>query len=513
MLSRRAGRASGLGEDPTYARHSSNGCSSAGRSRRPSRSTSASPKTIALAVFASDAISSTAYATEEILFVIAVGAVEPRARARTRSSRSRSSSRSCSRSSSRRTARRSSPTRAAAAPTSSAARTSARSRRSSPARRCSSTTSSPSRCRSRPASPRSSRSRQFQRPRRRTASRSALVLIVLITLANLRGIKESGRIFAVPTYLYIVDRSARWSCYGLYRELRARRHRADPVRPDAFDGRRRRSSAARSASSCSCKGFSSGAVALTGVEAISNGVPAFRRPESKNAADHARVDGRRSSARCSSASRSSPTTSQPVPERARPTVFVADGHCRCSATAPCYVVLQFATAGDPRRSRPTPPTPTSRACRRSSPATATCPRQLANRGDRLVFSNGILVLAVVGRRADRRLRRHHQRADPALRGRRVHLVHAVAGGHGAPPPEGARAAAGKRNVVINARRRGRDAHRARSIVAITKFTERRLGPARRDPAHRAAVQGDQARTTHGVATGLRGRRPTTSRAA
>ena len=46
------------------------------------------PKTIALAVFSSDAISSTAYATEEILFVVAVGGVEPRARARTRWSRS-----------------------------------------------------------------------------------------------------------------------------------------------------------------------------------------------------------------------------------------------------------------------------------------------------------------------------------------------------------------------------------------------------------------------------------------
>ena len=39
------------------------------------------PKTIALAVFSSDALSSTAYATEEILFVVAVGGVEPRARA------------------------------------------------------------------------------------------------------------------------------------------------------------------------------------------------------------------------------------------------------------------------------------------------------------------------------------------------------------------------------------------------------------------------------------------------
>ena len=69
------------------------------------------------------------------------------------------------------------------------------------------------------------------------------------------------------------------------------------------------------------------------------------------------------------------------------------------------------------------------------------PRQLANRGDRLVFSNGVLVLAAAAGAADHRVRRQDQRADPALRGRRVPLVHAVAGRHGAPPPEGARDAA------------------------------------------------------------------------
>ena len=47
------------------------------------------------------------------------------------------------------------------------------------------------------------------------------------------------------------------------------------------------------------------------------------------------------------------------------------------------------------------------------------PRQLANRGDRLVFSNGVLVLATAGGRADHRVRRHDERADPAVRGRRV----------------------------------------------------------------------------------------------
>ena len=48
------------------------------------------------------------------------------------------------------------------------------------------------------------------------------------------------------------------------------------------------------------------------------------------------------------------------------------------------------------------------------------PRQFTNRGDRLVFSNGIIFLAVDGQLPDRRLRRQHQRSDPALRLRRVH---------------------------------------------------------------------------------------------
>ena len=61
------------------------------------------------------------------------------------------------------------------------------------------------------------------------------------------------------------------------------------------------------------------------------------------------------------------------------------------------------------------------------------PRQLANRGDRLVFSNGILVLSGAAARADHRLRWADQPADPALRRRRVHRVHAVAGRDGGAP--------------------------------------------------------------------------------
>ena len=58
-------------------------------------------------------------------------------------------------------------------------------------------------------------------------------------------------------------------------------------------------------------------------------------------------------------------------------------------------------------------------------------RQFTNLGDRLVFSNGVVVLTGARDGADRHLPRERQLADPPLRGRRLHGVHALAGGHGA----------------------------------------------------------------------------------
>ena len=182
--------------------------------------------------------------------------------------------------------------------------------------------------------------------------------------------KESGRLFAFPTYLYIVilDRARRPRADEVVLRL-VRRHRARSrsIAEASRSGARR--PAARSACSCILKGFSSGAVALTGVEAISNGVPAFRRPESKNAADDARVRWRSSSARCSSACRCSRTACT----RTRATTSPCSRRwaSRCSATTSCSGSCSSRPPASSRSPR-TPPTPTSRACRRSSPATATC---------------------------------------------------------------------------------------------------------------------------------------------
>jgi amino acid transporter len=112
------------------------------------------------------------------------------------------------------------------------------------------------------------------------AAGAALILMSL----NLRGVRESGTLFAIPTYCFMVGILGMVG-YGLFRifaagdELRAHSAQYDIVGDstyEAFSGVLMVALLARA--------FSSGCAALTGVEAISNGVPAFRKPKSKNAA-------------------------------------------------------------------------------------------------------------------------------------------------------------------------------------------------------------------------------------
>ena len=216
-------------------------------------------------------------------------------------------------------------------------------------------------------------------------------------------------------------------------------------------------------------------------------VPAQRVEERGH---HPRVDGARSSARCSWACRSSPTTCSPYPSE-KVTVFAQMGK-QVFGDNVVFWVLQLTTAGILTLAANTAyadfPRLSSIIARDGY-----LPRQLANRGDRLVFSNGVLVLAGVACAADLRVRRQDQRADPALRGRRVHLVHAVAGGHGAAPPEGTRAALEARRRDQR-RRLGRDRDR-RGDHRGHEVHQGRVDPDRRDPGDRRAVQGDQAATT------------------
>jgi amino acid transporter len=106
----------------------------------------------------------------------------------------------------------------------------------------------------------------------------AFLSIALITIANLRGLRESGNIFAVPTYLFvglalaIVAIGAVRIVTGTVEPIPAERD-AVPFGSETLG------------ILLLLKAFAGGSVALTGVEAIANGVPAFKPPEARNAAD------------------------------------------------------------------------------------------------------------------------------------------------------------------------------------------------------------------------------------
>lgn len=110
----------------------------------------------------------------------------------------------------------------------------------------------------------------------------AAAVIILLTLMNLRGVKESGKLFAIPTYVFVggVFIMIAWGAFrGLFLGDTMRAPTADYHIKAEHQGL-----GGFALVFLLLRAFSSGCAALTGVEAISNGVPAFRKPKSKNAA-------------------------------------------------------------------------------------------------------------------------------------------------------------------------------------------------------------------------------------
>ena len=108
----------------------------------------------------------------------------------------------------------------------------------------------------------------------------ALGFIVVITLLNLRGVRESGGLFAIPTYAFIfgIAFMAIWATWRIVGGDIPKAESANwSIAPEA-------SFAGVALIFLIARAFSSGTTALTGIEAIANGVPAFRKPKSKNAA-------------------------------------------------------------------------------------------------------------------------------------------------------------------------------------------------------------------------------------
>ncbi|MDV9186689.1 APC family permease [Streptomyces sp. SR27] len=110
----------------------------------------------------------------------------------------------------------------------------------------------------------------------------AVGVIVLLTVMNLRGVKESGSLFAIPTYVFVVGVFI-MIIWGAYRGIVLDETMKAPTA--GFEIKAEHEGLAGFALVfLLLRAFSSGCAALTGVEAISNGVPAFRKPKSKNAA-------------------------------------------------------------------------------------------------------------------------------------------------------------------------------------------------------------------------------------
>ncbi|MBK6669642.1 MAG: APC family permease [Actinobacteria bacterium] len=220
----------------------------------------------------------------------------------------------------------------------------------------------------------------------------ALAFVAILTVGNLRGVKESGRVFAVPTYVYIAMMAV-FVGYGMYRHfgpgtlpvLTPRGAKPTPEIEHHFGPYIGSVSAFIFA-----RAFASGAVALSGVEAISNGIPAFRKPTSRNAAI---TLGWMAAVLASGFFGISFVASRmrPMPSEAESVISIMGRALFGSGSVP-YYLLQFSTFAILILAANTAFADFPRLAAIIA-RDGFLPRQFANRGDRLVFSNGVLILA------------------------------------------------------------------------------------------------------------------------
>lgn len=208
-----------------------------------------------------------------------------------------------------------------------------------------------------------------------------IAAIGVVALGNLRGVRESGALFSVPTYCFIIMFAAMLL--------------VDTVHPMGYWTPPPAGAGIAVAEPVTLwlllKAFASGCSALTGVEAVSNGVPAFRKPESKNAAMVMVWMGLILGAFFAGSTYIAHHHAVlPVGDQ---TVISQLGH-GAFGNGPLYYALQISTTCILILAANTSFADFPRLASILG-GDAYMPRQLANRGDRLVFSNGILVLAIV----------------------------------------------------------------------------------------------------------------------
>jgi amino acid transporter len=217
--------------------------------------------------------------------------------------------------------------------------------------------------------------------------------ITLMTLANLRGVRESGNIFAVPTYLFL-GLALLMIGLGVFRVATGQ---ATPLPPHPqavpFGG----ASGVEAVSLfLVLRAFASGSVALTGTEAVTNGVPSFKPPEARNAANTLIIVSVLLGilfvgiSVVADAFAIRPTDT----EHGGPTVIAQVASTIFGGTSPLYIVFQASTALLLFLAANT----SFNAFPRLAAILAEdgyMPRQFSFRGDRLAFSWGIVALAAV----------------------------------------------------------------------------------------------------------------------
>jgi len=213
--------------------------------------------------------------------------------------------------------------------------------------------------------------------------------ILLMTVANLRGLKESGALFAPPTYIYIFS-LVLMIVVGLYKVFF---QNLGPI-PHTGEAATLLEGQGTITLFLFLQAFASGAVALSGVEAVSNGVPAFKKPEPRNASVTlmwmAIILGSCFFGLAVISQHLKPVAGEGVNQ----TVLAQLAQQIYGGRNLLFFITQFATfaililaantayADYPRLSS-------------IIAKDGYLPRQFANRGDRLVFSNGIVFLAAM----------------------------------------------------------------------------------------------------------------------
>ncbi len=211
-------------------------------------------------------------------------------------------------------------------------------------------------------------------------------LVILLTLANLRGVKEAGTLFAIPTYGFVTL---------IYLMFITGFVRCLSGCPTAETAHLPLEATATVSLFLILRAFSSGATALTGVEAVADGVQAFRRPQSKNAASTLSMMLFMTVTMFIGITILSVLLDIRVTEEiaVSRSVLSQIGETVFGRTLP-YFLLQGLTAGILILAANT----SYQDFPRLSAILARdrfMPSQFKNRGDRLVFSNGIVILAIL----------------------------------------------------------------------------------------------------------------------